>query len=74
MKGDGGKREEETNPDGNDGDWQMCKMDLIDRSTDGKAGRAADAYRGGERQWKLITEKIQQGFSHSRGNCSKTWQ
>lgn len=49
MKGDREEREEGTNQDRNDGDWQMGKMDWIDRSTDEKTGRRADAYRCGER-------------------------
>lgn len=49
VKGDRKEREVGTNPDRNDGDWQMGKMDWIDCSTDEKTGRRADAYCGGER-------------------------
>ncbi|CAK6961046.1 Hypothetical predicted protein, partial [Scomber scombrus] len=49
VKGDRKEKEEGTNQDRNDGDWQMGKMDWIDRSTDEKTGRRADAYRCGER-------------------------
>lgn len=41
-------REEGTDRDQNDGDWQMGKMDWIDRSTDEKTGPRADGDRGGE--------------------------
>lgn len=41
-------REEGTDRDQNDGDWQMGKMDWIDRSTDEKTGLRADADRHGE--------------------------
>lgn len=49
MTGDREVREEGTNQDRNDGDWQMGKMDWIDRSTDEETGLRADAYRRGER-------------------------
>lgn len=42
-------REEGTDRDQNDGDWQMGKMDWIDRSTDEKTGPRADADRRAER-------------------------
>lgn len=42
-------REEGTNQDRNDGDWQMGKMNWIDCSTDERTGRGADAYRRRER-------------------------
>lgn len=42
-------REEGTEPDQNDGDWQMGKMDWIERSTDEKTGPGARADRRGER-------------------------
>lgn len=49
VKGDRKEREEGTNQDQNDGDWQMGKMDWIDHSTDEKTGWRADAYRRRER-------------------------
>lgn len=42
-------REEGTDRDQNDGDWQMGKMDWIDRSTDEKTGLRADAACRGQR-------------------------
>lgn len=41
-------REEGTDRDQNDGDWQMGKMDWIDRSTDEKTRLRANAERRGE--------------------------
>lgn len=49
VKGDRKEREEQTNQDRNDGDWQLGKMDWIDRSTDEETRRRADAYRRSER-------------------------
>lgn len=45
VKGDRDEREEGTNRDRSDGDWQMGKMDWIDRFMDEETGRRADAYR-----------------------------
>lgn len=49
VKGDGEEREEGTNLNRNDGDWQLGKMDWIDHSTDEKTRRGADAYHHSER-------------------------
>lgn len=49
VKGHTEVREEGTNQDRNDGDWQMDKMDWIDRSTDERTGLKAGANRHGDR-------------------------
>lgn len=73
MKGDREEREEGTNQDRNDGDWQMGKMDWIDRSTDEKTGRRADAIPPRREIMETDYRKKSTRFLSFQEPRSKTW-